>query len=304
VSRSPDVSHALPIGEDFDGRYRVVRLIGAGGMAKVYEVLDVNTRRHRALKVMLADIAEDPDLRARFRREATVAAAVESNHVAETLDAGVSDRGRPYIVFALLKGQELAAMLRQRGALPPQEALLYLSQTAMALEKAHAVAVVHRDLKPENLFITYLDDGSPCIKVLDFGIAKVVQGTLTGPATQGIIGTPLYMAPEQIHGEKPISGRTDLFALGHVAYATLAGEPYWTPEKEQTKTPYQLLVRMLKRLPQSPTERAHTRRGVSLPSPFNAWFRRATASEPEDRFEGAIEMIDELRGVFDSNAAG
>ncbi|MEQ9325463.1 MAG: serine/threonine-protein kinase, partial [Polyangiaceae bacterium] len=181
----------LDEGTLFHGRYEVVRKIGAGGMGAVYEVLDRVTRRPRALKVMLPQVVAREDIRRRFQREATVASGIESEHVAETLDAGVdADSGSPFIVLELLKGQELADMVQERGPLPPDEVDLYLSQTAVALEKAHAAGVVHRDLKPENLFVTYRDDGSPRIKVLDFGIAKVISETVTGPETQGVLGSP------------------------------------------------------------------------------------------------------------------
>jgi len=289
----------LERGTLFHGRYEVLRQLGAGGMGAVYEVVDRTTRRHRALKVMLPQVVAREDIRQRFQREATVAAGIESEHVAETLDAGVdADSGAPFIVLELLKGQELADMVKERGPLPAEEVDLYLSQTAVALEKAHAVGVVHRDLKPENLFVTYRDDGSPRIKVLDFGIAKVISETVTGPETQGVLGSPLYMAPEQMHGEIPISPKTDVYALGQIAYALLVGEPYWSDEKEQVDGIFPLLVKMMKGAAEPPSERARRRRSVTLPPGFDAFFAKATALAPHDRFEGALDLVMDLADVL------
>jgi serine/threonine protein kinase len=296
------VSHLQP-GTLFVGRYEVVRFISGGGMGAVYEVVDQNTRRKRALKVMRPEVVADEQMRRRFRREATVTASIESEHIAEVLDAGVDETsGAPYIVLELLKGQELGHLLAQRGALPPAEVTLYLSQVAMALEKAHAADVVHRDLKPGNLFVTYRDDGTPRIKLLDFGIAKILSGTLTGPATQGILGTPLYMANEQILEDMEISALTDLYALGHIAFTMLTGEPYWKPEQEAVKTPYQLLVKVMKGARESARERAFRRAGVHLPPAFDVWFAKATASSPADRFTSAFDMIEELKEVLEGAA--
>jgi serine/threonine-protein kinase len=252
---------------------------------------------------MRPEVVADEQMRRRFRREATVTATIESEHIAEVLDAGVDETsGAPYIVLELLKGQELGQLLAQRGALPPEEVTLYLSQVAMALEKAHAENVVHRDLKPGNLFVTYRDDGMPRIKLLDFGIAKILSGTLTGPATQGILGTPLYMAKEQVLEDMEISALTDLYALGHIAFTMLTGEPYWKPEQEAAKTPYQLLVKVVKGARESARERAFRRAGLHLPPAFDDWFAKATASSPADRFTSAFDMIEDLKEVFEGAA--
>src|SRR5205823_5924260 len=126
-----------------------------------------------------------------------------------------------------LRGRDLAAEIEARSKLPPKEAVVLLSQAALALDKTHDAGIVHRDLKPENLFLTKRDDGTPRLKVLDFGIAKVVaQSAQTAKQTKSI-GTPLYMSPEQIHGDAKIDARSDLYALAHIAYALLVGEPYW-----------------------------------------------------------------------------
>src|SRR5262245_49166706 len=173
----PSDSAPAPLtrGSRFHGRYEIVRCIKAGGMGAVYEVIHTQTRRRCALKVMLPGLVVDPEMRARFQLEATVAADVHSEHIVETYDAGIDEAtGTPFIVMELLRGEELAATVLRRGALPAAEAIELLNHAALALDRTHAAGIVHRDLKPENLFVTARDDGSPRLKVLDFGIAKVV----------------------------------------------------------------------------------------------------------------------------------
>ncbi len=215
----------------FHGRYEVVRCLRAGGMGAVYEVVDRKTRRRRALKVMLPSAVTDADLRARFKLEATVTAEIESEHLVETVDADVdAETGAPFVVMELLKGEDLGQALARRAALPPDEAVALLRQAALALDRTHAASIVHRDLKPENLFVTAGDDGSPRLKILDFGIAKIAAELGAPLPTTRAMGTPLYMPPEQIRGDGGIGPRADLYALAHVAYALLTGEPYWKEE--------------------------------------------------------------------------
>ncbi|MBI4952682.1 MAG: serine/threonine protein kinase, partial [Myxococcales bacterium] len=283
----------LPIGGTFDrGRYRVERCIAAGGMGAVYEVQHLETRRRRALKVMLPSVVADPDMRARFRREATVAADIESEHIAEVLDAGIDDAtGAPFIVMELLKGQELAALVTQHGPRQPAEAVVYLWHAALALDKAHAIGVIHRDLKPENLFVTYRDDGAPRVKLLDFGIAKVLEGDKDVKATRGVLGTPLYISPEQIASPQSIGPATDAYALAQIAYTLLVGEPYWAVEEAAAETVIQLLMSIATAIPEPPSERARARRNIVLPPAFDAWFARATADKPAARYPGVLATV-------------
>src|SRR5262249_10304271 len=155
--------------------------------------------------------------------------------------------------------------------------------------KTHAAGIVHRDLKPENLFVTYRDDGSPCVKILDFGIAKVVAQS-TARATR-TVGTPIFMAPEQIRGQSTIDARTDLFALGHIAYALLAGEAYWFEEMKAAEAVFPLLTQIMSGIPEAPTARARRRRGVVLPPSFDGWMARALAMRSEDRFDRASTQV-------------
>ncbi len=292
---------ALSPGALFHQRYRVVRRIGEGGMGAVYEVVDEVTHGRRALKVMLPSAMEDADLLARFTLESQVIGDIESDHLVRVQDAGLDEAtGIPFLVMDLLRGEDLAVLLAQRGHLPPEEVVVYLSQAALGLDKTHGASIVHRDLKPANLFVTRRDDGSPCVKILDFGIAKVASGA--DNHTTQTLGTPIFMAPEQFRNPRGIGPRTDIYALGHIAYTMLTGEPYWTEEKEASDGIFLLLSRLVAGPVEPPSARALRRRGVRLPAAFNAWFQRAAALRPEDRFERATVAIHALAQVFGARA--
>jgi serine/threonine-protein kinase len=292
-TRSPGLS----TGTVFHGRYRVVRCLAAGGMGAVYEVMDERTAAPRALKVMLPGVVEDPAMRARFEQEARITGGIESEHLVRVLDAGVDeDTETPFLVMELLRGEDLGAILDARGALPPREVVGHLFQAALALDRTHAAGVVHRDLKPQNLFVTRRDDGSSCLKILDFGIAKATaQG---GGKTSRSMGTPLYMAPEQAGGKGAIGPRADVYALAHVAYALLAGAPYWEEAYRASDTPLAFLAEVARGVREPASARAE-RRGVTLSAAFDGWFLKATAVDPSDRFATAGEAVRRLADALD-----
>lgn len=271
----------------FHGRYRVARCLKLGGMGAVYEVRDGKTDARRALKVMLPDIVEDAELRGRFALEMRITSEIESDHIIRILDAGVDEAtGIPFLVMDLLRGEDLGSMLERRGALSRTEVALYLSQVSLALDKTHGSGIVHRDLKPENLFLTLRDDGSPCIKILDFGIAKVLGSSARTHGTKSI-GTPLYMAPEQVRGDlMAIGPQTDIYSIGHIAYSLLVGEPYWTEELKAAGALLPFFTKVVGGAREPAIQRA-ARRGVELSDAFDAWFKKATSIEPDDRFRDA-----------------
>ncbi|KYF77919.1 hypothetical protein BE11_51005, partial [Sorangium cellulosum] len=279
----------------FRDRYQVVRVIKAGGMGAVYEVMDDVTATRRALKVMLPSLLDSEELRARFALEARITGIIESDHIVRTSDAGVDDEtGTPFIVMELLRGEELGSLIKKRGALPAEDVAIYLFQAALALDKTHAAGIVHRDLKPDNLFVTVRDDGSPCVKILDFGIAKVIEQHHASTLTRQMLGTPVYMAPEQIRAERNIGPRVDIYALGQVAYALLVGETYWSQEAEVIPSPYLLASELLRGATEAPSARAARRRSASLPDAFDGWFFKATALRADDRFERASVAVSAL----------
>ncbi|MDC3952680.1 serine/threonine protein kinase [Polyangium jinanense] len=295
----PDAGLLAP-GKIFHGHYEVVRCVSTGAMGAVYEVIDQKTLRRRALKVMLPGLVGSPEMRERFKLEATVTADIVSEHIVETFDADVDQAtGAPFLVMELLRGDDLANVLGDRGKLSPPEIVLVLSQAARALDKTHAAGIVHRDLKPENIFITYRDDGTPRIKLLDFGIAKVLASGQHGGIKQQTInlGTPPYMSPEQILGEGTIDHRADLYALAHIAYALLVGEPYWLEDSRKLESLYTLLLHIVEGAKEPASVRAR-RYGVELPQAFDAWFVRATWPKPDGRFAKASDLVLALAQVL------
>ena len=274
----------------FADRYQVQRRIGAGGMGAVYEVLQLETQRYRALKVLLPALVSDPDARQRFALEATITANLQSEQLVEVVDAGIDrSSGCPFIVMELLRGQSLGEFLASGSRLTPAQALACLREVARGLEQTHAAGIVHRDIKPDNLFLCAREDGALRVKLLDFGIAKLAAFANKSRNTVNI-GTPLYMAPEQLGGGG-LSAKTDLYSLGHVAFELLTGESYWEPELRETPNTLALLKRMEGPLPEPASLRAR-RLGVNVGPAFDAWFERATARKPEARFDSAHELCD------------
>jgi serine/threonine-protein kinase len=288
----------LSVGQIFHDRYEIVRRLKAGGMGAVYECIHLKTCKHRALKVMLPQIISQAGMRDRFELEARVTAGIESDHIVETFDAGIDDEtGVLFLVMELLHGEDLASVLKRRGGLPAEETVLLLSQAALALDKTHAAGIVHRDLKPANLYVTTRDDGSLRLKILDFGIAKVVADDGEAVQQTAMLGTPLYMSQEQILGEGTIGPRADLYALGHIAFALLTGKAYWSDEQRAFPALYAFLEKVMAGATEPATARA-ARRGVVLPAAFDAWFARATARKPSDRFDRASTLVHELAAVM------
>ncbi|MDC0744424.1 serine/threonine protein kinase [Polyangium mundeleinium] len=298
------MSSDLAAGSIFAGRYRVERRIAAGGMGAVYEVIHLETNRRRALKVMHANFVQSDDLRGRFRQEARVAAEIESDYIVDVFDAGIDDAtGMPFLVMELLRGEELGKRLRRTGPLPPAEVVTFLHQTSLALDKTHRAHIVHRDLKPDNLFLCEREDGPPRIKVLDFGIAKIVAAGATGAGATQSLGTPLYMAPEQFLMESSVSPATDIFALGMIAFTLLVGKAYWFEESRGGANVFAFAAQAAIG-PREPASARAGRLGVSLPPAFDAWFARATAKTPAERFPSATSAVQALGEALGLAQAG
>jgi serine/threonine-protein kinase len=285
-------SAAFDEGVIFNRRYRVLRRIRAGGMGAIYEVVHVETRRRRALKVMLPSLLIDAAQRARFQREATITAGIRCEYLVDVFDAGVdADTGRPFMVMELFEGADLADHLKERGGpLPPAEVLILLGQAAVALDNTHVAGIVHLDIKPRNLFVSQRDDGSPRLKVLDFGLAAWVSALAAEGTGSHRAGTPLYMAPEQLGTGEPIGPAADLYALAHVAYQMLVGTSYWDDDRARMTNVFALRT-ILEWGPAEPATLRAARLGVTLPPAFDAWFARAAAPRPADRFTHASTMI-------------
>jgi serine/threonine-protein kinase len=219
--------HSQP-GAVIDEKYRVDGVIGRGGVGLVVAATHLAMSQRVAIKMIRDDVPMQRELLDRFQKEAQAAAMIKSEHVARVLDVGRLPTGRPYIVMELLEGEDLERVLA-RGALPHTAAVDLTLQACEALAEAHRAGIVHRDLKPANLFVTRRADGTPLVKVLDFGISKIRP--LTAPhagrpvETTSIMGSPGYMAPEQMKSTRDVDARADVWSLGAVLYEMLVGSP-------------------------------------------------------------------------------
>jgi serine/threonine protein kinase len=211
------------IGQVIDGKYRILRRLACGGMGSVYEALHVVVGRHFALKFLHEHYAQQSCMVQRFLREAQAAGSIASEHIIGVLDYGTAD-GTPYLVMELVRGQDLRELLAETPRLPPARAVRIIIDACRGLELAHERGLVHRDLKPANICITRRSDGREVAKVIDFGVAKLRDGTdLSEEGT--LIGTVGYMAPEQLTDQKQLDARADIYALGVILYQALAGRP-------------------------------------------------------------------------------
>jgi len=215
-------------GDILAGKYRVDRVLGAGGMGIVIAAQHLGLGQKVAIKFLLPDALEDPEAAARFDREARAAARIKGEHIARVTDVGTLENGSPFMVMEYLEGEDLAARLYREHRLPIEHAVELVLQTCEVLAEAHALGIVHRDLKPANLFCLRGPDGAVSIKVLDFGISKLVgpntAHTVTITKTSTLVGSPTYMSPEQIQSPRNVDGRTDIWAIGIVLYELLAGK--------------------------------------------------------------------------------
>lgn len=272
------------VGTVLAGTYSIVRVVGEGGMGRVYEARHTRIGSKRfAVKVLHPEFARQPDVIERFQREAEAAAAIRSPHVVDVYDVARTPDGRPYIVGEFLEGRELADYLRESGRLDVARAARTVRQVCRGLAAAHARGVVHRDMKPENVFLTG-DLEQPIAKVIDFGISKIGDAPGTALTKTGMImGTPSYMAPEQARGER-VDHRADVYAVGAILYCALTGQrPFDRGDPTAT------LAAVLTEEPPSPRSLV-----PSLPEHLELVVQRAMAKSPEARYQSVTDLEDEL----------
>ncbi|WP_437337685.1 protein kinase domain-containing protein [Sorangium sp. So ce394] len=275
----------LQTGDVLKGKYRVVRVIGAGGMGAVLEAHHLVLNQRVAIKLVLPDAAKRDGSVQRFLREARAASSLRSEHVARVLDVDTLDGGLPYLVMDLLEGADLSARLRSEGRLPIEEACEIGVQICEALSEAHARGIVHRDIKPGNLFVTRRADGSPLVKVLDFGIAKHLgpaeaMGAESLTSQNALVGSPLYMSPEQMRSSRGVDTRSDLWSLGVALYQALSGK---LPFEAETFGELILCVMQERPAPLS------SLRG-ELPEALSRAVMRCLERSPDDRWQDVAAL--------------
>ena len=285
----PPKSTPFPPGTVLAAKYRVERLLGEGGMGWVVVATHLQLEQRVALKFMRASQARDTsDAIPRFLREARAAARIQSEHVARVMDVGTLENGAPYLVMEYLEGQDLESLLRSQGALPQEVVIEYMLQACEGLGEAHAAGIVHRDLKPANLFLARRSDGSVRVKLLDFGISKlanphgVPEAAMTN--TQALMGSPLYMAPEQMRSSKNVDGRADIWSMGVILYEMLGGRAPFDGET------LPIVCARIMTEPPSPLRSVRP----EVPEELEALVHKCLDKEPQQRFQDVASLAQAL----------
>jgi serine/threonine-protein kinase len=283
LSKPPD---SIRGGKTIAGKYRLESMLGTGAMGTVWVATHSTLGSKVAVKLVSQDFARSEEAQARFLAEAKAAAALRSRYVVQMFDSGVTEDGEPYIVMEYLRGESLEERINRGGRLPLDQVVRVIGQVAKGLQRAHASNIVHRDLKPANIFLATTEDGDEVAKILDFGIAKMDHDDrdYKATATGVIMGTPLYMSPEQARGLRTVGCASDVYSLGMVTYCALVGDVPFHAES------FGDLVYMVctQELP------AMDRVAPWLPATMDAWFRRACHKDQTQRFQSTEEMYEAL----------
>jgi tRNA A-37 threonylcarbamoyl transferase component Bud32 len=275
------------------GKYRIEQVLGKGGMGVVARALHVDLDKPVALKLLRRDVLQNQNAVERFRREARAMGQLTSEHVCRVFDVGMLDDGVHYMVMEYLEGKDLGLILREQKRLTPGLAVDLVLQACEALAEAHALGIVHRDIKPANCFLTRGPDGEPLLKVLDFGIAKALDGADDGITTsQSIIGSPSYMSPEQMRSSKHVDARTDIWALGVVLYELVSGR---RPFPSDHFAGVCLAVTTTPMLPLD---------DVALPDGLAEIIARCLAKQPDERIGSMAELSAALAPYAGTSAQG
>jgi hypothetical protein len=282
----------LEPGSIFIEKYKIERQLGQGGMGIVFAATHIDLADRVAIKVLHREMAGRADVVDRFLREAQASVRLKGEHVARIFDVGRTSDGVPYIVMEHLVGFDLMTLFRQRGKLPAGEVVDYILQTCEAMAEAHAQSIVHRDIKPANLFVASRPDGSPVIKVLDFGISKALDRDLQLTSSQAMLGTPAYMSPEQLRTSRDVDTRTDVWSLGVVMFELLAGvQPF------DASSFGDLVVQVV-------TQPARPLVGSDLPRGLPAAVARCLERDPNARFQSVAELATAIAPFATNRAAG
>jgi serine/threonine protein kinase len=272
------------VGQVVADRYHIIKKLGEGGMGAVYLGEHVKMGRKSAIKVMMASMAHDPDAVARFNREASNASRISHPNVCQIFDFGETSDGLIYLAMEFIEGKSLKDLVEHEGAIPAVRAAHIIRQSADALQAAHDLGIVHRDIKPDNIMLCQGRDGSDVVKVVDFGIARAVGGDEEGQKvtkTGLVVGTPEYMSPEQLSGDK-LDGRSDIYSLGLVLYRMITGTlPFQADSAQET---------MIKRLTDDPMPLAEARTDIDFPPKLQLVMNTALARSAVERYQQASEF--------------
>ena len=285
----------IPVGTVLLGKYKVIREIGRGGMAAVYEAEQMTLGKRVAIKVLASELSNSNIVIERFFREARAAAAIRSPHIVDVYDSGRLEDGRPFIATEYLEGESLYDRMARVRLIDPETAVRVIAQCAKGLAKAHAAGIVHRDLKPENIFLQKGEEGDEIAKILDFGLAKFYSPVATDEKSArltregAVFGTPAYMSPEQVKGQGNVDHRADLWALGCMAFECLIGRPVWNTDQGVAMTFAAIATSAIP----VPSEIRK-----DLPKEFDAWFAKALERDPANRFQSAKELAAALQRAF------
>jgi serine/threonine protein kinase len=286
ASPEPPSSKDFSPGEMFEEKYRVERMIGAGGMGVVAEATHLGLGRRVAIKFMRAESRSSPEGAVRFLREARACANLSSDHVVRVFDNGMTKSGDPYLVMELLRGEDLAELLKRETKVEPGRAVRWVLEACDAIAEAHELGVVHRDLKPANLFLAEGKGGEKKIKVLDFGISKLIgEGSFGGLTSQSaMLGSPRYMSPEQTRSSARADARTDIWALGVVLFELMTGTTPFDAENA---------VGLAAAIMTQPAPRLRERQ-PDAPVALDKIVMRCLEKNPEDRFDSISSLTTAL----------
>ncbi len=303
----PTALKTLEAGSVFAREYRIVRLLAEGGMGAVYVVEQLSSGAQRALKVLHPDLVRDARTREQFALEARIGAQIDSGHVVDVIAAGVDDETNiPWMAMEFLEGEDLTDLVQRKGHVPVHEVREIFEQLGDALGAAHDAGVIHRDLKPRNVFVARSRlRGMPfVVKVLDFGISKLLERSVAAVTVTRQIGSPLFMAPEQARTGARLRRSTDVWPMGLLAYYLLTGRHYWRSVEPDGVNLNALLMEIAVEPIVPPSHRAQEQ-GVAgaLPEGFDAWFLQCVHRDPEKRFEDARACTEALRAVLQGRHA-
>jgi serine/threonine-protein kinase len=278
------------LGKVVDGRYRVLEVIGRGGMGVVYRVEHLRMGKIAAMKVLHRDLAQDPEIVQRFECEAAAVSMLHHPHTVQVFDFG-NAQGALYLIMEYVRGLDLARIIHRDGPIPWPRCAPLLAQICGALQEAHELGIVHRDLKPENVLITRATGGRDYAKVLDFGLAKLDQRGVPARETERntIVGTPYFMAPEQIRGDD-VDARTDIYSFGALMFELLTGEHLYSGS-----TALGVLTKHLTAEPDAPSRRAPK---LAIPPAVDHLCRKALARDPDARWRTAAELAEAIEEIY------